>query len=136
MSRDDIENRAFELAEYRLQVAREDLEVAKDNFGRNYFRAANNRAYYSIYHSITAVLALEGKAFKRHKDTLAYFNKEYIRTEIFPRELGHQISVAEEVRHSSDYDEFYIASKEESAKQIKCADSLMQVVEQYILRRK
>lgn len=46
MSRDDIENRAFELAEYRLQVAREDLEVAKDNFGRDYFRAANNRAYY------------------------------------------------------------------------------------------
>lgn len=136
MSHEDIEKRAFELAEYRLQVAEEDLEVAKDNFGKNYFRAANNRAYYSIYHSITAVLALEGKAFKRHKDTLAYFNKEYIRTEIFPREFGHQISVAEEVRHSSDYDEFYIASKDESEKQIKCADGLMEAVKQYISERK
>lgn len=131
-----VRDRAFELARYRLQVAEEDLEVAKDNFGKDYFRAANNRAYYSIYHSITAVLALEGTAFKRHKDTLAYFNKEYVKPEIFPRELGHQISVAEEVRHSSDYDEFYIASKEESERQIICADNLLQAVRQYIAEKK
>lgn len=136
MSHDEtVHDRMFELARYRLQIAEEDLTVAKDNFERNYFRAANNRAYYSIYHSITAVLALEEKAFKRHKDTLAYFNKEYVKPEIFPRELGHQISVAEEVRHSSDYDEFYIASKDESEKQIICADRLLQAAKQYIAKQ-
>lgn len=133
---DNLGNRAFELARYRLQVAQEDLDVAQDNFSKTYYRAANNRAYYSIYHSITAVLALEGKAFKRHKDTLAYFNKEYVKAEIFPRELGHQISAAEEVRHASDYDEFFVASKEESRKQIQCAEELMKAVEQYIAAKK
>jgi uncharacterized protein (UPF0332 family) len=136
MSHDQIEPRALELAKYRLQVANEDLEVAKDNFGKSFFRAANNRAYYSIYHSITAVLALEQKAFKRHKDTLAYFNKEYVRTDIFPRELGHQISVAEEVRHASDYDEFYVASKEECFRQIQCAEALFEAVKKYVLAEK
>ena len=129
---DDLKNRALELAMYRLKVCQEDLEVAKDNFSKNYFRAANNRAYYSIYHAITAVLAIEGKAFKRHKDTLAYFNKEYVKNGIFPRELGHQISVAEEVRHASDYDEFYIASKEECERQIKCAGTLLEAVRKYL----
>ena len=48
-----------DLALHRLTVAKEDLATAKDDFIGKHFRAANNRAYYSIYHSITAVLALE-----------------------------------------------------------------------------
>ena len=114
MQHDEVK-RCLELAEYRLDIAREDLQVAIENMSANHLRAANNRAYYSIYHAITAVLALEQTAFKRHKDTLAYFNKKYIKDDIFPRTLGRQISRAEEVRHASDYDEFYIVAKEERA---------------------
>lgn len=121
-----------ELARYRLGIAKEDLETALDNQKSNHLRAANNRAYYAIYHAITAVLALKRIAFKRHKDTVAYFNKEYIKTEIFPKEMGHRISTAEEIRHDSDYDEFYIASKEETEKQIACAAELIRLVEEYI----
>ena len=77
MQHDEVK-RCLELAEYRLDIAREDLQVAIENMSANHLRAANNRAYYSIYHAITAVLALEQTAFKRHKDTLAYFNKKYI----------------------------------------------------------
>ena len=61
------------------------------------FRAANNRAYYSIFHSICAVLAKEGLSFKRHKDIICYFNKNYIYTEIFPKELGRKIITAEQL---------------------------------------
>lgn len=65
----------LELARYRLQVAKEDLETAVDNEKAGHLRAANNRAYYAIYHAITAVLALDEIAYKRHKDTISYFNK-------------------------------------------------------------
>ena len=69
-------------------------------------------------------------AFKRHKDTIAYFNKEYVKTEKFPRVLGRQISRAH--RHASDYDEFYIASREEAQEQIDAAESFMNGVKQYL----
>ena len=131
--RPEEEKRSLELAGYRMDIAREDLQVAGENMAAGHLRAANNRAYYSIYHSITAVLALEGTAFKRHKDTLAYFNKTYIRNGIFPKTLGRQISTAEMVRHASDYNEFYIVSKEETQKQISCAQELLELAEQYIL---
>ncbi len=121
-----------DLAIHRFEVAKEDLDTAKDDFRGNHFRAANNRAYYAIYHLITAVLALEQVAFKRHKDTIAYFNKEYVKTEKFPRVLGRQISRAQEIRHASDYDEFYIASREEAQEQIDAAESFMNAVEQYL----
>ena len=96
------------------------------------YRAANNRAYYSIFHTICAVLAKEGVAFKRHKDTLSYFNKNYVQPEIFPRELGRKIVKAEEIRHASDYDTFYIASKEITAQQIETATKILELAEQYL----
>lgn len=66
-------------------------------------KAANNRAYYAIFQAINAVHALDGRAFKRHKDAIANFNKDYVKTEIFPREVGRKIGEAEEIRHASDY---------------------------------
>ena len=48
-------------------------------------RAANNRAYYAIYHAICAIQALDKVAYKRHKEVIANFNKNYVKTEIFPR---------------------------------------------------
>ena len=122
----------LELAKYRLQVAKEDLETALDNEKAGHLRAANNRAYYAIYHAITAVLALDEIAYKRHKDTIAYFNKTYVKEEIFPRSLGHRIAIAEEVRHNSDYDEFYIVSREETQKQIQTATELINEVEKFL----
>ena len=89
-------------------------------------------AYYSIFHTICAVLAKEGVAFKRHKDTLSYFNKNYVQPEIFPRELGRKIVKAEEIRHASDYDTFYIASKEITAQQIETATKILGLAEQYL----
>ena len=56
-------------------------------FASEQYRAANNRAYYSIFHSICAVLAKEGIAFKRHKDTIGYFNKNYIHTGVFSKRI-------------------------------------------------
>lgn len=124
-----------DLAKYKLERAREELDTAKLLFENEKLKAANNRAYYSIYYSLTAVLCLEPIAFKRHKDTIGYFNKNYVHTGLFPGEIGRNISKAAKVRHASDYDEFYIASKEEAEKQIQTAKILAELVDKYISER-
>lgn len=126
----DVGNRR-DVANYRLSVAKEDLDAAGVLFEANSYRGANNRAYYAIFHAVSAVLALEGIAFKRHKDTLAYFNKNYIAAGVFPREMGKKIVKAEEIRHASDYDTFYIASKEETEQQVETAERLIQLVSDF-----
>ena len=120
-----------DLVLYRLQTAKSDLKSARILFTAEEYKGANNRAYYAIFHAINAVLALSGKAYKRHKDAIGNFNKEYVKTEIFPREIGRKIGMAEEIRHASDYDDFYIASKEETANQISVAEEFLQMAEQY-----
>ena len=100
-----------DLVLYRLQTARSDLKSARILLEAGEYRGANNRAYYAIFHAINAVHAVSGKAYKRHKDAIGSFNKDYVKTEIFPREIGRKIAEAEEIRHVSDYDDFYIASR-------------------------
>lgn len=125
----------MDVAKHRLRTAREDLESARLLIGAGQYRAANNRAYYCIFHTICGILAKEGIAFKRHKDTLSYFNKQYIHTEIFPRELGRKIVKAEEIRHASDYDTFYVASREVTEQQLQTAERLVELAENYLFQK-
>ena len=82
------------LAQYRIEQAKENLEEAEALFAINKFKGANNRAYYSIFHAIKAILALEQTDFKKHSSVIAYFNKEYISKNVFSRELGKRVNEA------------------------------------------
>ena len=63
--------------------------------------------------------------FKRHKDVMGYFNKEYVAKEVFPREIGRKLGTLQRVREKSDYDDFYIASKEKATEQFQTAELVM-----------
>lgn len=100
------------------------------------FKSANNRAYYSIFHSMKAVLALEPIDFKRHKDVIAYFNKNYIHTEIFSKNLGRKISEASRIREDSDYDDEFVVRPEDTLSQIETAKEIIALAENYINAKK
>ena len=124
-----------DLVLYRIETSKSDIKAAEILLNAREFRGANNRAYYGIYHAVSASNALDGNAYKRHKDALANFNKNYVKTEIFPRKLGKRIVESEEIRHASDYDDFYIATREEAEEQIQTAKELVKLVEEYVRQR-
>ena len=49
--------------------------------------------------------------------------------------MGRKIGQAEEIRHASDYDDFYIASKEEAKQQISVADEFLVLAEKYCMEQ-
>ena len=130
MDKDELTIEQF--AKYRLERAKQDLSDAEFSYKNNRFLNANNRAYYSIFHAIRAVLALEPIDFKRHKDVLAYFNQYYIKTEIFPKKISRKISQAKAIREDSDYDDEYEPKAEETQNQIETARELIELVEKYL----
>ncbi len=123
---------SLDLAIYRLEQSKENLEEAEALYNINKFKGANNRAYYAIFHAIKAILAIEQVDFKKHSSVIAYFNKAYISTKIFPRELGKRISEARFYREKSDYIDFYIVTKEECKEQIETAKTMIKMAEEYI----
>lgn len=123
---------AKELALYRISVAKEDLETAEMNFKNRHYRASNNRAYYAIFRAISACLALEFKAYKQHSQVIGNFNRDFVHTGVFPKEVSKKISRAQEVRHASDYDDFYIVSIEDAQEQLETARCVVNMVEKYL----
>ena len=97
-----------------------------------YYKSANSRAYYSVFHSIRAVLALEPIDFKRHKSVIAYFNENYVKKEIFPKSIGRKIAKCSKLREDSDYDDEFTVKPEATQEQIETAEELIEIVEKYI----
>lgn len=63
---------------------------------------------------------------------MANFNKEFVATEIFPRDIGRKISALSLIREQSDYNDFYVASKAESQQQIESAEEIIALVKEYL----
>lgn len=128
-----MDNKEVEsLVRYRLEQSKENFEEAEALFNINKYKGASNRAYYSIFHAIKAILALEQADFKKHSSVIAYFNKEYVSKNIFSRELGKRVNEARFFREKSDYVDFYIITKEECKEQIETAKLMIESAERYI----
>ena len=106
-----MDNRKQDLSSYRLSQAEDSIKVAQMSYDNALFKDSINRSYYAAFYAIKAVLALEEIDFKRHKDAIGYFNKTYVATEKFSKELGRRIGMLKQLREKSDYDDFYIAGK-------------------------
>ncbi len=63
---------------------------------------------------------------------IAYFQKEYIKTGKFDVKYSRYIQQAFQVRNSCDYDDFYIASKEDAKIQYDRAEEMLEEVIGYL----
>ncbi len=131
-----MQDKDKELSKYRFSLAKETLANAKMCLDNHFFRDCINRSYYVAFYAIKAVLAIESVDFKRHKDAVAYFNKNYVATGIFPKELGKRLGRIKMVREESDYSDFFVASLEEAQKQYETAGYIVNFVEIYLKNQK
>ena len=53
-----------DLVLYRIETSKSDIKAADILLAAKEFRGANNRAYYGIYHAISAAHALDGMHIK------------------------------------------------------------------------
>lgn len=127
-----MDNRQKDLCKYRIQEAKDSLQVAENCLKGGFYKDAVNRSYYSAFYAIKAVLALGTVDFKRHKDVVSYFNKTYVATEIFSKEIGRRLATLKQLREKSDYDDFYIVSRERATEQLESAKMILQDIESYI----
>ena len=121
-----------DLCIYRYNAAIETLDTAKLCMDNNKYKDAINRCYYAAFYAVRSVLALEEVDFKRHKDVVSYFNQHYVATGVFPRDIGRMMGRLQKKRDTSDYDDFYLASKDEVEEQYKYAEAIIAEVKQYI----
>lgn len=123
------------LAKLRLERAIELLSEAQELLVKGAYKSANNRAFYAMEKSIKALLAIAGIEVQTHSGGLKQFNFEFIYKGdgTFLQDDYQIVASAERIRNASDYDDFYIASREETQKQVSNAEYIVRKIEKYIV---
>ena len=86
------------ISRIRLERAEECLEDSRENIDSGRYKNAANRSYYAVFHSMRAVLALDGFDSKKHSGVISKFRNLYIKSGTFDTELSKIITKLFEIR--------------------------------------
>lgn len=122
------------LAKVRIERAKELLDEAIELLEKEAYKSANNRAFYAIEKSVKALLALKQTDVTTHNGVIKQFNFLYIfkGDGTFTAEDYQKIARADQIRNASDYDDFYVASKEETRQQVENAKDIVEKTIKYM----
>ena len=125
------------LAKVRMSRAKELLEESVELLEKGSYKSANNRAFYAMEKSIKALLAMEQIEVMTHNGGLKQFNYAFIYKGdgTFKPEDYQKIAGAEQIRNASDYDDFYVASKDETKQLVENTKYIVNKIENYIADR-
>lgn len=73
------------------------------NIENNCMLSAQNRLYYTIFYAVSALAQSKGFITSKHGQLLGWFNKEYVKTGIIPKEKSGVYLESFEFRQKSDY---------------------------------
>lgn len=121
-----------DLVQYRIDIAKEKLKSAKILLDAGQYKDSIGRSYYALFSAVRAVLAKDQVDFSKHAGVIAYFQKNYIKTERFERKYSKYLTSAFQIRNSCDYDDFYIVSKANAEEQYRKVDEMIHVIIDYL----
>ncbi|MGV3604174.1 MAG: HEPN domain-containing protein [Dyadobacter fermentans] len=120
------------LVENVVEKSLDCLKKAKLCYSGEMYDVALNRAYYSIFHSIQALLTSIGASLnKSHTGTHNAFHKDFIATGLIPRQHGVALKRLFEQRQFGDYD-YEEVKEEEAAEGIADAEKFVLAAVQYL----
>ena len=117
---------------FRLEKAHNCLKASELLLSAESYADSVNRSYYSIYHAIRAVLITIDYSSKTHSGNISEFRRRFIKTGIFPKDFSDIVGRAFDIRNDSDYEDFYVVSKDEVIKQAENASVFLKATEDYI----
>ena len=102
------------------------LKDAQDAFERNRTMLCVNRAYYAMFTSARALLALEEKDSSKHSGVISLFNQWIVKPGYFSREISRFLVKAKDLREDADYGDFVKITEEDARIQLERATQFYQ----------
>jgi len=121
-----------QLVQIRLDQAKESLEEAETLYHSSYYRGAVNRAYYAMFYAVLALAVLRQQSTSKHTGLIAFFDKEFVKSGIFSREMSRLLHLAFQRRQENDYGEVFTVDEKETHQAIQEAQSFVSTVSQYV----
>jgi uncharacterized protein (UPF0332 family) len=128
MSRENI----LALVQYRLEQADTAVRAAHVLLAQDFLRDAVSRSYYGMFYTVLALLVTKQLGTSKSQSALALFDREFIRTGIFDRELSAWLHKACEMRLDADYKELVTIPRKEVRKALHQAELFVSRVKVYL----
>jgi uncharacterized protein (UPF0332 family) len=100
-----IDNQLQLLVKYRLKEAMETLREAELLLNQSAFRGCINRSYYAMFYALLGLLATRGWGTSKHSGLISLFDREFVKTGIFSKDLSKSLHRAFDERQANDYGE-------------------------------
>ena len=107
-----------ELLHFRLEQAHESLREAD--------------VLCAMFYALLALLATKQLGTSKHSGAISLFDREFVKTGVFPRELSRSLHLAFDQRQTYDYGEMVEIEPDASDDTIASARSFVASVEQYL----
>jgi len=120
------------LHRYRLDQARETLREAEILLANTAYRGAINRGYYAMFYALLALLATKQMGTSRHSAGIALFDREFVKTGVFPTSLSQALHLAFERRQTHDYGEIVEIDRASAEETLLGAQMFVDSVEAYL----
>ena len=124
----------LELVRYRMKEGFETLEEAQILLKQEKTRGAMNRIYYGMFYAALALLATKELGAAKHSEVIALFHKEFVKTNIFPKNIAKYLDIAFDLRTKGDYRDFVVLEKENLKRLIKNAESFINEAQKIVER--
>lgn len=127
------------LIQYRLEQARatlRDAHMLDDQHGTPV--SIVNRAYYAIFYATLALIGTlkEEIDTSKHKGVITVFNREFVKTGVFPKEMGRFLRDAFDARLEGDYRDVPKLNEHNARENLLAADEFISSVERFLQNRK
>lgn len=124
-----------DLSRYRYERSSEELENAKAMLETGKYKLSLNRSYYSIFHGMRAVNVLDEFDSSKHSGVIAHFNQYHVKTGDFSKEASKIIRTSSEMREHADYEDFFVASRQDAEEQVQKAQTFHEFITNYLQKK-
>ncbi|MEE1195022.1 MAG: HEPN domain-containing protein [Phascolarctobacterium sp.] len=127
-----MESSVVDLSKYRLQRSKENLKDAWILLDAQSYKSSVNRSYYSIFHCLRAVTALDGFDSSKHSGIIAFFNMHYVKNGVFGKEMSKILDKAYRWREKADYKDYEEVTKAIAEEQLVNAEKFLAIIEPFL----
>jgi len=100
------------------------------------YESSVSRTYYAMFYSAQAMLLTKNLSFSSHKGVISAFGEQFVKTGIFPREMGRELNKAFEKRQIGDYEYTFVISKVEAKEIFENGKKFIERITQHLKEKK
>jgi hypothetical protein len=97
-----------------IQRATKYLQSAEMLLKEHDYESSVSRTYYAMFYSAEAILLTQNLSYSSHKGIISAFGEHFVKTGVFPKEMGRELNRAFEKRQIGDYGHKFVISEEEA----------------------